>query len=244
MPYLNAAPLTAGLGSGTVYLPPSHLARELHAGRLDAALVSITEVLREPGYEVLDGWGIGSEGDVFSVILAHREPLDQVRVIHVDPASCTSVNLLRVLLAERGIVPELRPLHSYVAAPALTNVLLIGNAAIDFRRAGHDHAIWDLGGAWYALTGLPFVFAAWALRCDPDDRPTLRALLRRSAEGGLDGLEEVVRHRTEYDAPFRQVYLGGHIRYRMDDRHWDGVECFAAMMQRHLGIPSHPLRRG
>ena len=45
MPYLNAAPLTRGLEDQILFAPPSDLARMLQRDELDAALVSITEVL-------------------------------------------------------------------------------------------------------------------------------------------------------------------------------------------------------
>ena len=46
---------------------------------------------------------IASDGPVYSVILAHCGPVEQLREVVVDPASQTSVNLLRCLLGERGM---------------------------------------------------------------------------------------------------------------------------------------------
>ena len=132
VPYLNAVPLTHGLEQDTVFLPPSRLAVELHAGRLDAALLSITEALFHDGYDLLSGLGIVSRGPVFSVGVGHRIPLAELEEIHVDTASCTSINLLRVLLAARGLHPRLVPLADDADAPSLPAVLLIGNPAIDF----------------------------------------------------------------------------------------------------------------
>src|SRR5215471_18446023 len=106
VPYLNAVPLTWGIEDQVEFLVPSKLAAKLHAGGLDAALVSITEVLFRDEYEMLDGFGIVSDGPVFSVFLAHRQPLEEMRAVFVDPASCASVNLLRMLLAERGLRPK------------------------------------------------------------------------------------------------------------------------------------------
>ena len=83
-------------------------------------------------YDVLDGIAVASLGEVQSVFLAHRQPLEEMREIFCDTASLSSVNLLKVLLAERGLKPELQPLPDYEAAPALDNVLLIGDPAIDF----------------------------------------------------------------------------------------------------------------
>ena len=109
VPYLNSVPLTYGIEEETSFVVPSKLAELLRAGELDAALVSITEVLFHEGYDVLDGVAVASHGPVKSVFLAHRQPLKEIQTIHCDPASLTSVNLLRVLLAERGIAPAFEP---------------------------------------------------------------------------------------------------------------------------------------
>src|SRR5213595_3966753 len=45
VPYLNAVPLTRGLEEQIIFVPPSELAERLRRDELDAALVSITEVL-------------------------------------------------------------------------------------------------------------------------------------------------------------------------------------------------------
>ncbi len=235
VPYLNAVPLTCGLERDCTFLPPSQLAAELHAGRLDAALVSVTEVLLRDGYDVLDGAAIASDGPVASVFLAHREPLEQIGTVHLDPASCTSVNLLRVLLAERGLQPEFLPLPDYVAATRFNNLLLIGNPAIEFRRAPHPHALWDLGEAWRELTGLPFVYAVWALRRGAP--PELRARLLAAKSAGLATLRQIIRERTEYDLEFRSAYLGGNIRYELGNREKAGVARFAELLQTHTGRP-------
>lgn len=233
VPYLNAVPLTAGIEHGCVFLPPSRLAAELHAGRLDAALVSVTEVLFHDGHDVLDGAAIASRGPVASVFLAHREPLGQMRTVFLDPASCTSVNLLRVLLAERGLAPEFRLLADTADAARHDNVLLIGNPAIAFRRAPHDHALWDLGEAWDQLMGLPFVYAVWALRRGAP--PELRARLLMAKAAGMAAIPRTVAERTEYDADFRRAYLGGHIRYDLGDAEKAGLERFVELLVRHGG---------
>ena len=126
----------------------------------NAALVSITEVLFSERYDILDGIAVASLGEVYSVFLAHKKPLEEIEVIECDPSSRTSVNLIQVLLAERGLRPKLKPLEGI---PHHSDaVLLIGNAAIDFRRSSPSHQILDLGAAWYELTKLPFVYAVWA----------------------------------------------------------------------------------
>jgi predicted solute-binding protein len=235
VPYLNAAPLTYGLGEGLVLLPPSRLAVELETGRLDAALLSITEALFSPEHEILGGLGILSRGPVFSVGVAHRVPLDEIRTLHLDPSSCTSVNLLKVLLKSRGLDPALVPLREHAQAAGVDAALLIGNPAIAFRRAGHPHAWWDLGEEWEALEHLPFVYAAWVMRRGSPD--SLRQRLVAAAAAGREHREEIIRTASEYDEPFRRAYLGGHVQYDLDEAARAGVRRFSEHLRQVADRP-------
>ncbi len=232
VPYLNAVPATRGLEDEIQFVTPSKLAEMLRRDELDAALVSVTEVLFNDRYDVLDGVSIASLGEVKSVFVAHRYPLAEVHEIFCDPASLTSVNLLKVLLAERGIQAELIPLPDYEIAPSCDAVLLIGDRAIDFLRAEHSHQIWDLGSAWFDLTKLPFVYAVWALRRGVENKE-LRRRLREAKEFGVDTLDHIIRTRTEYDLDFRQDYLGWHIHYHLGSDEKRGLAKFAELLRKH-----------
>lgn len=237
VPYLNAVPLTRGLEDEIEFLPPAPLAEKLRRGELDAALVSLTEVLFHADYAILDGIAVASLGEVYSVFLAHRKPIRDAAVIDCDPASLTSVNLLQVLLAEQGLHPEFRPL---TGPPEQSDyVLLIGNRAIEFRRAAPPHQIWDLGAAWFELTRLPFVYAVWALRNDRETEP-LRRLLREARDFGLDTLDYLIDNRTEYDRDFRKDYLGWHIHYHLGADEKRGVARFSELLAKHSGRKVYP----
>src|SRR5262249_28452657 len=151
-----------GLEEEIIFAAPSKLAEMLQRDELDAALVSVTEVLFNDRYDILDGTAIASLGEVRSVLLAHRRPIEEAKEVYCDTASLTGMNLLRVLLAERGLKPEFKPLASYAAASLPDYAMLIGNPALDFALGPHEHEIWDLGEAWFELTQLPFVYAVWA----------------------------------------------------------------------------------
>lgn len=232
VPYLNAAPLTRGLEDQVIYVVPSQLAEMLRRDELDAALVSVAEVLLNDRYDVLDGIAIASLGEVVSVLLAHRQPLEEIREVYCDTASLTGVSLLKVLLAERGLRPEFKPLASYDAATLPAAVMLIGDRAIDFVRGPHDHTIWDLGVAWNELTGLPFTYAVWALRRGIENT-ALRRKLREAWSFGLDTLDYIISSRTEYDYAFRKDYLGWHIHYHLGSDERRGLTKFIELLRKH-----------
>jgi len=230
--YLNAVPLTRGLEDEVIMATPSKLAEMLRRDELDAGLVSVVEVLFSDRYDVLDGIAIASLGEVKSVILAHRRPLEEGATIFCDPASLTSVELARVLLAERGIKPEFKPLPSYDFTALPDFALLIGDRALDLALGPHEHEIWDLGAAWYEFAKLPFVYAVWALRRGVENT-ALRRQLREARDFGLDTLDTIIRTRTDYTYDFRKDYLGWHIHYHLGTDEKRGLKKFSELLRSH-----------
>ena len=230
--YLNTVPLTRGLEEEVIYATPAKLAEMLQRDELDAGLVSVVEVLFNDRYDILDGIAIACLGEVKSVLLAHRKPLSEATEIYCDTASLTSVQLLRVLLAERGLNPQFKPLATYDLAALPDYAMLIGDPALDFALAPHEHEIWDLGAAWFEMTSLPFVYAVWALRRGVQNAP-LRQLLREARDFGLDTLDSIIRTRAEYDNDFRTDYLSGHIHYHLGSDEKRGLAKFIELLRRH-----------
>jgi len=230
--YLNAVPLTRGLEGQVIFTTPVRLAEMLRRDELDAALVSSAEVLLTDRYDILDGVAIASLGEVYSVFLAHCIPLEKITEVFCDPASITSVNLLKVLLAERGLKPEFKSLPDYDSAAARDAVLLIGDRAIDFQRATHVHEIFDLGTAWYELTRLPFVYAVWALRRGIENQE-LRRELREAKRFGVETLDYLIETREEYDEDFRRDYLGWHVHFHLASDEKRGLAKFCELLQKH-----------
>jgi chorismate dehydratase len=227
--YLNSKPLIHGYDGEVRLAHPSELARELAAGRLDAALVPIFEVLREPRYTLVDDVAIASDGPVQSVLLGYRGELRDIHRVALDPASLTSANLLRVLLREfHGLAPDF-------GAEGEAQ-LLIGNQAIEFRdRASGDPTlrILDLGEEWRGCTGLPFVYAAWALR---PGLPELRKIADgfRALKGhGLNCREEIIASDSTSTPAFRRRYLTEHIRFDLGEREKAGLQHFRELLHKH-----------
>lgn len=189
VPYLNALPLRHGLAA--TLATPSALAARFAAGDFDTALLPVFEILQLPTPIVAEGFGICADGPVRSVFVAHRRPLTEEPEIVLDPASRTSSNLLRVLLAN---VIGGGPRCVEASANPLAARLLIGDPALAFRKSAPDGwQLTDLADVWKEWTGLPFVFALWAF---PDDSPAARRLadkLRAAARNGLNARADLVR---------------------------------------------------
>jgi chorismate dehydratase len=166
------------------------------------------------------------------VLLAHRKPLEEMKEVYCDPASLTAVQLLRVLLAERGLRPEFKPLPAYDFSALPDYALLIGDPALDLLRSSPVHALWDLGGAWYEMIGLPFVYAVWALRRGVENA-ALRRQLREARDFGLDTLDNIIRTRPEYDYDFRKDYLSWHIHFHLGSDEKRGLAKFMELLRKH-----------
>lgn len=216
--YLNTRPLVYGIEDQITPGEPAQMADAMRRGELDAAIVPVAEVLREDRYDVVDGIAIAARGPVFSVILAHRGPVEKVRQVTLDPASRTSVWLTRVLLkGGYGIEPE------FVEAGGDAE-LIIGDRAIEHRLRNGAAPVLDLGEAWWRWTGLPFVFAVWAVW-----RPAttgVTPLLRKAKEDGLAHVEEIARRPGPGTAEFRREYFTRYVCYDLGDAEKRGLRKF------------------
>ncbi len=231
--YLNAVPLIHGYDGTVLFDHPSVLAREIACGNLDAGLVPIFEALGSRDYSIVDGVSIACDGDVYSVFLAHRGPLKEIRTIALDPGSLTSVHLLQVLLAEyHGLRPLCVDARTFAGEPDA--VLLIGNQAIDFRMANPGtHQFLDLGGEWKRCTGLPFVFAVWMLRPGLPGVAAIGEAFRALQEHGVARIAEIVAGASIYNAAFRERYLTQHIRFGLGSGEKLAIEKFRRLLVAH-----------
>jgi predicted solute-binding protein len=240
--YLNAQPLIHGWPGPVDFDHPSALCRQLADGELDVALVSSFEYLRDPRYSIVDDVSIGADGEVFSVFVAHRSSIETLEEIALDPASATSVNLLRCLLAERKINPRL-------ISPATdrdkTAKLLIGDQAIRFRqRHEDDYAYWDLAAEWKRLTDLPFVFALWLIRPEIPNASEIGAPLRARRDANLADLDRLLDEPAEFPRDFRLRYYRDYLRFGFGAREKDGLLMFRSLCEKHGILPrnENPLR--
>ncbi|HEX4665652.1 MAG TPA: menaquinone biosynthesis protein [Chthoniobacterales bacterium] len=236
--YLNARPLIHGWRGEVRFDHPSILCRELAAGQLDLALVSSFEYLRHPIYAIVDRLAIASHGPVYSVILAHLGALETLREVALDPASETSVSLLRCLLGKRALAPTL------VAGGELSPTrgrLLIGDQAIRFREKAPDEMqILDLGAAWREATGLPFVYALWLIRPDYPAKKAIADSLRTLARTNLENLEDLIAAEPEATRAFCEFYFRQCLRFSLGEDEKRGFQTFAQLCISQQLLPALP----
>jgi chorismate dehydratase len=248
VPYLNARPLIYGIEDKVTLCTPARLADLMFRNQFDAGLVPVAEILVHDQYDILDGIAIASRGPVASVFLAHREPIEKLRRIAVDPASRTSVWLLRTLLKiGYHIEPEFYPRPSGAKLSEHEAMMLIGDEAIWYATRNGAQPVWDLGEAWAELTGLPFVFAVWAVQRGVfkvgGHRPPLQSLLRRAKADGLAHIEDIVQDATEATPEFLREYYTRNVWYELGAAEKQGLARFQQYLK-ELGLieKAHDLR--
>ncbi|MEE8209979.1 MAG: menaquinone biosynthesis protein [bacterium] len=216
IPYLVFEPFFSHLsGFELVRLNPRTLGRAMAQDTLDAGPLSLVDFLRlEPALTPLP-FGIATRGAAQSVLLFSHRPLSELggAVLAVSPETSTSVELLKILLTLKyEVVPR-----AWVGTDEPCDaVLLIGDQAIRTLKSHprFSHVV-DLGSEWVWWTGLPFVFARWAVRTSvPEaERLALRLALDEGLERGLAALPQIARTRCDTGFSEAEVvsYLEGFI---------------------------------
>ena len=226
--YLNARPLIHGWPGEVVFDHPTALCERLAAGLLDVALVSSFEFLRNPVYVLVDDISISSDGPIHSVFVAHMGELAEIEEIEVDPASQTSINLLRCLLAEIGLAPKF-VVRSRLIQRAITPRLakfFIGDQAIRFRdESDGTFQFWDLGEEWQKRTQLPFVYALWLIRPEVKAPKPIADSLRACRDNNLRDLDPVIAGEKEFSPDFCQFYLRECVRYQYGPQEKKACRC-------------------
>jgi len=233
--YLNTKPLVYGLEAypdrfAVRFDVPARCATLLQEGQVDVGLIPAIEYLAGE-YWIVPDVAIASDGEIASVAVFTRVPIDQVKTLALDVSSRTSVALTRVLCARRwGIAP------SWVAAaPDLSSMLeradaalLIGDPALEIDPARHGVTKIDLGSEWLALTGLPFVYAMWTGRAGAASPAHCRGL-QAARDRGAAHLAAIARDYAQGNQPREDRalrYLRDNLKYGLGEREAEGLRRF------------------
>ena len=235
VPYMNAKPFIYGFQKiadevDIIYGVPSTLPQMVENDELDIILMPSIGYFRSKGYKIIPGGSIASNGLVESVRLFIRTPsIDQIKTVALDKDSMTSCVLTKIILWKRySLKPEYITLddkrkiyNGYADA-----FLVIGDDAMKVREEGF--IILDLGGEWYELTGLPFVYAVWATKAESKLKG-LSELLVDAKEHGLKCINEIAdieAKRLEMEKERCLRYLKESIKYNLGEQEIRGLKTF------------------
>ena len=213
IPYLNCEPFFHRLeGVELVDLIPRRLGEAMASGELDAGPLSLMDYVRLESRLVPLPYGIGCPTGARSVLLFSDRPLSALTGARIDITgeTSTSVELLRVLLALRYRV---EPAAWVTAEEACDAALLIGDQAIQrLTRGPRAQHVADLGLEWREWTGLPFVFARWAVaaRVSAPERRAFEAALDVALDHGMEALPRIAA--THRDLGWSPAEVASYLR--------------------------------
>ena len=245
--FLNCLPIYWGLVRSGKLLDveltkdtPDRLNDALVRGDLDIGPISLLEYLRHADDLVLlPDIAVGSDGPVLSVNLVAQRPVGELDRVALGSTSRTSALLARMWLAQ---VHGTRPAY-FTCPPDLTEMLLeadaavlIGDAALratfDAPRRGLD--VHDLGAVWREWTGLPMVFAVWAVRreyaaANPGLVKDVQSAFIQGRDDALAHVEQVAAQAARWEV-FDSATLARYFRtldFSLGARQLDGLAEFA-----------------
>ncbi|MEU4677526.1 menaquinone biosynthesis protein [Micromonospora sp. NPDC023737] len=247
--FLNCLPIYWGLMRSGALIDvdlykdtPDQLNSALVAGDLDIGPISQLEYLRHADeLLLLPGLAVGSDGPVLSVNIVSTRPLNELDGARValGSTSRTGVLLAQLLLGERyGVRPEY-----FRCPPDLTQMLLEADAAVVigdvalralYEAPKRGLEVTDLGQAWRDWTGLPMVFAVWAVRRDfaaahPGRVKEVHEAFLRSRDLSLTELDQVAEAGARWE-PFDAETLATYFRtldFSLGERQVAGLREFA-----------------
>jgi chorismate dehydratase len=243
--YLNTAPLVWGMVKGEQrgkydleFTVPSACADAVRQHKADVGIVPSIEYQRMERAQIIAGISIASKGEVKSVLLLSKKPIEKIQSIAADNSSRTSAALVRIVMRKFysrfvNITPSApKPDAMLKRADA---ALIIGDPALTYD--GSIAEVYDLAAEWKKFTGLPFVFAVWAGHEDAM-LSHYRKDFELSREYGLAHVDEIA---AEYSPKLKmtpqalKVYLTQNIDYSLDEGNRKGLREFYRLA-RETGI--------
>ena len=231
--YLNTKPFLYGLFKSTLAQSidiqldiPSVCAQKLLHGEVDLALVPVAIIPELHDVHILSNYCIGAVGTVRTVCIYSQVPLEDITHLYLDYHSRTSVALVQVLLREywkkeliflEATTGFEDKLHDTTAG------VIIGDRA--FEAELKYPFVYDLSEAWMALTGLPFVFAAWVSTRKLDD--DFLAQFNEALGLGISNIPELI-YVLPNTAPHVNLYeyFTHHISYDLDEAKQTALQLF------------------
>ena len=224
--FLNTAPLVWGFTDGPLtgkydlsFAVPSQCAESLKRGDVDVAIIPAIEYQRIDKMVVLPGMAVAADGEVRSLLVVSKKPIDRAKRIALDTNSRATAALVKILAPGYwGIHPEFVD-----AAPDPSEMLqhadaalIIGDPALriaikmdqlsnkvpseerccqgdpdEMPVQGFETLfIYDVAQQWREMTGKPCVLAIWVGRKE-SITPEVIADFQISKEYGVSRVREI-----------------------------------------------------
>ncbi len=247
--FINCLPLYYGMVKNDVLLDvdlvranPADLARMILDDELDLAPIPAIEYARHAEQlTLLPDIAISSDGEVQSILLLSKVPADQLDgcTVALANTSRTSQVLARILLEKHWCVAP-----QYVEMPPdlpamlrdADAALLIGDEALRaYWESPLGVHVYDLGTEWTTWTGLPMVYAVWAVRREfAEQRPQAVLDVAEQLSGSLaycrGHLDDISTYAARWEPfgpdKFRSYFDALHFRY--EPRYREGLKRFLA----------------
>ncbi len=250
--YLNTAPLVWGFTDGPLtgkydlsFTVPSMCAEALRCGDVDVAIIPSIEYQRIENVVALPGMAVAAKGEVRSILVVAKKPIETARRVVLDSSSRSSQALVRILAREHwNIRPEFvesAPDPSEMLKDA-DAALVIGDPALrialkmealsvkvasggdcckgdpeDMPVPGFETIfVYDVAYQWREMTGKPCVLAIWAGRRELMT-PEVVADFEASKKYGLKRVREIAEAASlKLELPARALE-----RYLTDNIHFE-----------------------
>ena len=244
--YMNVAPVYYGIDNGLkpdwlkiVSAPPSILNNMMEKEELDISPVSsVAYAKHQNEWLLLPDLSIACHGRVMSVILVSKKPFENLtnsKVIITDKSAAAAA-LVKLLFITKKVKPvfETMPIQCPDEVKKHAEAaLIIGDKALKEKWHVHFDHVYDLGQMWLELTGLPFVFALWAVRKSfADKKPevisSIIKLFNISKKQGKKNLEDIAAKASEIlgiDIDICRKYYEL-LNYNLDPLQLKGIEIF------------------
>ena len=230
--FLNSRPLTFQLEDqeevSLDYAAPSSLAGAIEDGSLHAALIPSIDYQHSPNpLTILPVGAVCSVGEVLTVRVFSKTPLDQIETLYCDPDSHTSIVLAQIiwkLKFNRRLT--IAPLQTSRECTDDSSILLIGDKVLE--QLDQWPYELDLGLAWNQLTDLPFVYAFWVAPEMVEAGPLVDILRQAYLSGvaNLSRIADLYGPQHGFDPALAEKYLSHHLSFTFGPQEMRGLAKF------------------
>ncbi len=208
--YINASPVYYGLDNDLLpdwltMVPdvPSALNHQIITDQIEISPISAAfYAMNHDKLLLLPDLSISCHGNVLSVLCASNYALDDLdqKTVMFSQESASAASFLKMIFSQRQVYPDFKvgPVGDIHQIPSgVDAVMVIGDTALTQPWKERYVHCFDLGGIWYEMTGLPFVFAVWVVRESfakkyPEQVGQVVDLLHASKKQGYAHIDEVI----------------------------------------------------